>query len=556
MVVVMNKQTTLLLGDEALALAAIDGGVKAIFGYPGTPSTEIIEAAENYIKQLDHEIIAEWAANEKVAYEFALGTSYTGQRTVVTMKHVGLNVALDAFVNSAITGVNGGFVVAIADDPGMHSSQNEQDSRILSDFAHVLTLEPTSPQEVYDFTIKAFEISENLQLPVVLRLVTRLAHARGEVTRIDKKISPTDLGVPPESDKNNWVLIPGIARGRNVALRKKLEAMIQTCAPFNQLIDNATNTGVILAGMGQAYFDHFLSKNGIDKNKYNQLRIAGYPIDYNLIKNFTQLNDTLYVFEENYPYIEDMFIPYADGKAIIHGRRDKTIPVDGELSLASIRKALGYELPKSKISPRMKSKIDQITVPRPPKLCDGCGHSDAFKSIKAALKNIGVVDPSIFGDIGCYTLGVLPPRQGINTCVEMGASISMAYGAAVSGYSPSIGIIGDSTFFHSGMTSLVSIAKARVNVNLVIMDNAIVGMTGQQPPVTSDISVELAKATGMSEDDIYVLKPITKKLEYNTGILEKVFQHKGPNLIIFKRECIMAMRRKIYPFQKKVAAHG
>jgi len=551
----MTKQSTLLLGDEALALGALDGGVKAIFGYPGTPSTEIIEAAENYIKQTDDDIVAEWAANEKVAYEFALGTSYTGQRTVVTMKHVGLNVALDAFVNSALTGINGGFVVAVADDPGMHSSQNEQDTRILSDFSHIPLLEPTSPQEVYDFTIKAFQLSEELQLPVVLRLVTRLAHARGEVVRVENKISPPNLGLPNGNDKNNWVLIPGIARGRNIALRNKLEQMLEVCTPFNSYIDNQSKTGVVIAGMGQAYFDHFLSKNGIDKNNYNQLRIAAYPVDNKMIRDFAHNNETIYVFEENYPYLEDMLLPYADDRAVVHGRRDRTIPIDGELSLSSIRKALNFVKDDMKITEAVKNKIDNLIVSRPPQLCDGCGHTDAFKTINEALKNIGIKDPRIFGDIGCYTLGVLPPHLGINTCVEMGASMSMAYGAAVSGYTPAIGIIGDSTFFHSGMTSLVSIAKSDVNVNIVIMDNSIVGMTGQQPPVTSDISVELAKATGMSREDIHELKPIPKQHEYNTTELEKVFKKDGPSLIIFKRECIMAMRRKVYPFQQKAEAN-
>ncbi|KAA3612531.1 MAG: indolepyruvate ferredoxin oxidoreductase [Calditrichaeota bacterium] len=546
------KKSKLLLGDEALALAACDAGVKAFYGYPGTPSTEIFEAGEKYIEKTNDGRVAEWAANEKVAYEFALGTSYAGFRTVVTMKHVGLNVAFDAFVNSAITGVQGGLVVAVADDPSMHSSQNEQDTRVLADFAHIPLLEPATPQEVYDFTIQAFELSERLKLPVVLRLVTRLAHSRGEVYTAEKRLAPTSVGIPSEEEKNNWVLIPAIARGRYRDLRDKLPNIIDAAAKYNSFSANGRlKEGVLMAGMGIAYFEQYLSDNDIDPKKYNQLKIGAYPVDVQLLKDFVEKCDTIYVFEEDYPYLEDMIIPYAEGKCKVHGRRDGILAIDGELNLSTVRTVLAGKKVEGKVDDDLLAQISDLIEIRPPKLCDGCGHSDAYEAITKALKNIGVDDPRIFGDIGCYTLGVQPPFNAINTCVEMGASLSMAFGAAMAGMSPAVGVIGDSTFFHSGMPTLLSAAKSNLNLNLIIMDNAIVGMTGQQVPVAADIAPTLAKATGFEEDQVHVFIPLPKKTNENIEKLEKIFKEDKPSLIVFKRKCIQAMRRKLYTKPEK-----
>ncbi len=546
------KKSKLLLGDEALALGAMDAGVKCVYGYPGTPSTEIFEAAEEYIKKIDDGRVSMWAANEKVAYELALGTSYTGQRTVVTMKHVGLNVAFDAFVNSALTGVNGGMIVAVADDPGMHSSQNEQDTRPLADFAHLPLLEPTTPQEVYDFTIAGFEISEKLKLPVVVKLVTRLAHSRGEVFRRDDRLSPTTLGIPSKEEKNNWVLVPSIARVRFVDLKNKYSEMLKISAGFNKAIYCGKKIGVVISGMGIAYFDHYIEHNNISKEMFNQLRIKSYPVDKTLLQDFVRNNESVFVFEENYPYLEDLLLGYSlDKKCIIHGRRDCAVPQTGELSLGIIRKTLAFEPTNPKLTDAKKREIDKIVSSRPPKLCDGCGHTDAFKSLTTALKNIGIDDYRIFGDIGCYTLGVMPPHMAIHSCVEMGASLSMALGAALAGHTPSVGVIGDSTFFHSGMTTLISAVQAKVNINMVVMDNSIVGMTGQQPPVTIGICEDLAIAAGLPKEDIHVLTPLPKQHSANVDTLEKIFKKNGPSLIIFKRECIQALRRKLYPHQQK-----
>ena len=552
------KKSKLLSGNEALALAACDAGVKAFYGYPGTPSTEIFETGERFIKKLNDGRVAEWAANEKVAYEFGLGTSYTGHRAVVTMKHVGLNVAMDAFVNSAITGVQGGLIIAVADDPGMHSSQNEQDTRFLADFANVPLLEPASPQEVYDFTRRAFEISEKEKLPVVMRMVTRLSHSRGLVFTAKETQKPTGIGLPQGEDKLHWMLIPSYARGRYRNLRHKMPELISAVGEHNRLtLRPGIRTGVITAGMGRAYFDQYLHDNNIDPQKYNRLEIAGYPIDEGKIRQLLQACDKVYVFEEDYPYLEDKAIAFSGTACAVHGRRDETLQIDGELNIATVRQVLEGVKVTGKVDAALMDAISQLVEVRPPKLCDGCGHADAFKSITSALENIGIRDHRIFGDIGCYSLGVLPPLNGMNTVVEMGASLSMAFGAAMAGMSPSVGVIGDSTFFHSGMTTLLSAAKSNLNLNLVILDNSIVAMTGQQIPVAADVAPMLAQAVGFSADQIHILTPLPRQTKDNIAKLEEIFSDERPSLIIFKRKCIQAMRRKVYTdLKKKEAPHA
>lgn len=525
----------MVLGDEAVSHAAIDAGAKGIFGYPGTPSTEVFEAAEELVHSLDDGRIAQWAANEKVAYEMALGASYAGHRSIVTMKHVGLNVAMDAFVNSAMTGVNGGLVVLVADDPGMHSSQNEQDSRCLADFAMIPCLEPSTVQEVYDFTRKAFEISEELKLPVVLRLVTRLAHSRGVIEKV-QTIAPTALGLPAKGDKG-WILMPAIARQQYRKLRDRENDIIAHMDQMN-CSQNKNTKGVIIAGLGRAYFEQLCNEKH-ELKSLAKLEIKSYPFDMEKLKKFVDDCDEVYVFEENFPFIEDLAKLYAK-KTVIHGRRDDALPIDGELTPGALRNALGIEIPES------KSKAG-ITLPaRPPKLCDGCGHIDAFKSIQQALKNIGVDDPRIFGDIGCYTLGALPPYNSIDACVDMGASLGMALGASLVDMKPVIGVIGDSTFFHSGLTSLVSLPELKSNITFVVMDNSITAMTGQQKSISIENIETIAKAMGVPEKNIHTLKPLPKKFDENTKYMEGVLSHNGPDIVVFRRDCIQAMRKGLY----------
>lgn len=531
-----KRKQIMALGDEAVAHAAIDAGVKGVFGYPGTPSTEVFESAQQIIERKDDGRRACWGANEKVGYEMALGASYAGNRSLVTMKHVGLNVAMDAFVSSAITGVHGGLVCLVADDPGMHSSQNEQDSRYLADFALVPCIEPSTPQEVYDYTLKAYELSEKLSIPILIRLVTRLSHARSPIYKI-KSAPPVELGLPNDNPDKKWVLIPGNARVQYQKLRDKT-AVIQTeLAEFNS-IEIKGKKGVVLSGMGRAYFDQLCRTEPTLKD-FSRFDVSAYPLQSGKLEDFLEQCDEIYVFEESYPFLEDQLLA-RNMKTVIHGRRDNTIPLAGELDLLKLKKAFHLELPEVK----EKSSID-LPI-RPPRLCDGCGHIDAFQAIQAAFKNIGVDDPRIFGDIGCYTLGTLPPYNSIQTCVEMGASFGMALGAGLVGMKHVVGLIGDATFYHSGLTSLVSLKECQGNVTFIVVDNSITAMTGHQKTVAVNIIENIAKSVGLGDDQIHILKPLPKQLDKNVAALEKIFSHDGPDLVIFRRECIEAMRKGLY----------
>jgi len=289
-----SQAEVVALGVEAVAYAAFDAGIKAVFGYPGTPSTEGFERAELLIRAENAGRKAHWAANEKVAYELALGVSYAGYRTLVTMKHVGLNVAMDAFVNSALTGVQGGFVLLVADDPGMHSSQNEQDSRYLADFAHIPCLEPATGQEAYDYTRDAYGLSERLKLPVMLRLVTRLAHCRGSVAR--RAPDPvSSVGLPHPSEVPGWVLAPANARAQYQKLRQKLGPLLAEIGPYNRLIPGSARRGLALAGLGRALFFE-LAREAPSLLEWPRLEVSGLPLGGDLIDRFLGQTDEIFVF--------------------------------------------------------------------------------------------------------------------------------------------------------------------------------------------------------------------------------------------------------------------
>ena len=529
-----EKKEVLALGDEAVSYGAIDAGVKGVFGYPGTPSTEVFEAAEIMVNELDDGRVARWAANEKVAYEMALGCSYTGNRTIVTMKHVGLNVAMDPFVNSALTGVKGGLVVLVADDPSMHSSQNEQDSRYLASFAHLPCLEPSTPQEAYDLTRSAFELSETIKLPVMMKLVTRLAHSRGIVKRQELQ-KPVCLGMPSEEETLNWVLVPRISREKYNALRENLPILQKSVEKYNKLKLGKDRIGIVVAGMGKAHYDQLCRENEEVKD-FTRLDIQAYPIEHEIIEEMLSYCEIIYVFEEDYPYIEDQFLARTRHTKI-HGRRDRTIPISGEITPLELRQVLRLEVPKAKEPAKIK------LPPRPPRLCDGCGHIDAYKVIKTAFLELGTTDYRVFGDIGCYTLGVEKPYESLHSTVEMGASIGMTLGAALSGMEPAVGVIGDSTFFHSGLPTLVSMARCNVNANIVIMDNRITAMTGQQPTIAMDCLEKIAEGMGFNKEHIHTLIPLPKYHKENVKKFKEVIMHEGPDVIIFKRDCVQAVRK-------------
>lgn len=528
-------QSTLALGVEAVGCAAFDAGIKGAFGYPGTPSTEGFEYVEAMIRSEPAGRVAQWAANEKVAYDLALGVSYSGHRALVTMKHVGLNVAMDAYANSALTGVRGGLVLLVADDPGMHSSQNEQDSRRLAKFAWLPVLEPSTVQECYDFTWRAFALSEALQVPVMMRLVTRLAHCRALMVR-HEVLAPTGLGVAPKETIQDWVLIPSNARRRYQDLLAKQPRMVRELAPLNRLTAGSSRRGVALAGMGRAYFQQ-LALEHPELNTMPRLEVAGYPMDPGLEPAFLAQVDEVFVFEEDYPVLEERLTFQRAGK--IHGRLDGSLPRTGELTPRLLKDALGLSTLEGKGASSLDLPI------RAPRFCEGCGHVDAYEALQEALHNLGVPDARVFGDIGCYTLAAQEPMGAIHAVVEMGASISMAVGAAMAGQSPSVAVIGDSTFGHSGLPALLTAADSGVNVTILILDNRVVGMTGQQPSQALDQVERMVLGMGIPKAQVQVLTPLPRQHEANVEALEAALLHPGPSVLVFRRECIQSLRRGV-----------
>jgi indolepyruvate ferredoxin oxidoreductase alpha subunit len=524
----------ILLGDEAVALGAIHAGLSGAYSYPGTPASEIMEFL---IRKSDgrKNFIASWSVNEKVAYEEALGVSFAGKRAMVSMKHVGLNVAADPFINSAITGANGGLVVVAADDPGMHSSQNEQDSRFYAQFAQLFCFEPSNHQEAYDMTREAFDISEEFGIPVMVRLVTRLSHSRSRVEpRPPQKQNALHYGIGKE-----WTLLPVNARRQFKNLLEKQKELLELSdrSEFNSLDLSQKNTalGVIASGVASNYvLENYEDGVGCP----SILKISTYPLPVTLISELIHHVDSVLVAEEGYPFIEKNLrgILGLEGKAVL-GKLDGHLPMTGELSPEIIRQALA-------IKPREKIQINDFKIAaRPPQLCAGCPHADSYKALNKALESYP--QSNVFSDIGCYTLGALPPYNAINSCVCMGASIGMAKGGAEAGIFPSVAVIGDSTFAHSGLTPLLSAAKAQTNMTVIILDNSIVAMTGGQPTFASGKGlVKMVEGLGVKRDHIRVIEPLPKNLEKNIQIFKEEFDYNGLSVIIASRECIQEVRKK------------
>ncbi|MBQ4167577.1 MAG: indolepyruvate ferredoxin oxidoreductase subunit alpha [Clostridia bacterium] len=516
-----------MLGNEAIARGAYEAGVRVSSAYPGTPSTEINENIANY-----REIYSEWAPNEKVAVEVALGAAVGGARSMACMKHVGLNVAADPFFTATYTGINAGMVVVVADDPGMHSSQNEQDTRLLARASHAPCLDPSSSQECKDFMKLAFEISEEYDTPVIVRLTTRIAHARTLVEQGER--------VVPElreykKDIKKYVSMPAnmIGRHKVVEAREIRLAEDANTLPINRIEWADRKIGVITSGAAYNYVKEAMPEASVLK-----LGLA-YPLPRKLIEEFAAGVETLYVIEDMEPFYEDTIKAWG----IPCSGKDKT-GVQGELFMHKIEEKFNGAEP---VGPMNTADIPV----RPPVLCPGCPHRGLYYVL-------GKLKLTVCSDIGCYTLGALPPLSGVDTCVCMGASIGMAHGMekarGVDQAKHTVAVLGDSTFCHSGMTGLLNMAYNRSVGTVIIADNSITGMTGHQnnpangkdihgEPTTQLDIVKLCEAMGVAS--VRIVDPFDLK-ETERVIKEEVARD-GLSVVISRRPCALIIKQTNKP---------
>jgi indolepyruvate ferredoxin oxidoreductase alpha subunit len=523
----------ILLGAEAVARGAVDAGISAAYAYPGTPSTEIFETILELDRRDGLHLHARWSANEKVALEEALGMSYAGRRALVSFKHVGLNVAADPFLNSALTGAHGGLVIAVADDPSMHSSQNEQDSRFYADFANVPCLEPSSQQEAYEMAVDAFDVSERLKMPVMLRLTTRLAHSRAVVTPRPRRAQ----NVAKFTDESwKWTLLPSNARkafDELLAHQVDFQAWSQA-HPANQLtVTGQGRPGIVASGIAIGYVKAALAEK---LNDYNLLHIGAYPIPEASLRSLVASSSALYVFEEGYPLIERLLVGIGrDPSVPVYGRLSGLVPRAGELNADKVKRAFGLPL-AAKV--HVPAAVANVMQPRAPVLCEGCPHTDSYRFLNEVMAEHP--GSRVMGDIGCYTLGYYAPHNGIQSCVCMGASIGMASGVVHAGLWPVVCVLGDSTFTHSGLPPLLDAIREDTDMTVMILDNSIVAMTGGQETLVgeTDKIVKLVKGLGANPDHIHVLSPLPKAHEQNVALLRQEVAHRGLSVIVASRACV------------------
>ncbi|MDE6006017.1 MAG: indolepyruvate ferredoxin oxidoreductase [Muribaculaceae bacterium] len=533
------KTKQLLLGDEALALGAIYGGLSGAYAYPGTPSTEILEYVQKNPLARERKIHSHWSSNEKTAMEEALGMSFCGKRAITSMKHVGMNVAADPFVNSAMTGANGGFLVIAADDPSMHSSQNEQDSRFYADFAMIPALEPSNQQEAYDMARYGFELSERLGVPVLTRLVTRLSHSRAVVETDCEPLPENKLHYP--SNTRQWVLMPAMSKVRNRSLIAQQADFVKAseASPFNSYTEaHDHRLGIIVSGIAYNYLMECFEGNC----PFPVVKLSQYPLPTKLLRRLYDSCDALMVIEEGQPFIEGKLKGLCESGKKIYGKLSGNVVRDGELNPDLVAEAIRSVIPNAKGLRFLKgADAADIIAPRPPMLCQGCGHRDVYGALNEALE--AYKDPKVFGDIGCYTLGFLKPFNAIDTCVDMGASITMAKGAADAGQHPSVAIIGDSTFTHSGMTGLLDAINEDSPILVIISDNLTTGMTGGQDSQGTGKIEDICLGLGADPAHVRTIDSLPKNHDEMVRLFREEIDHKGLSVVVSRRECIQTARR-------------
>ncbi|MBC7190652.1 indolepyruvate ferredoxin oxidoreductase subunit alpha [Candidatus Aerophobetes bacterium] len=536
----MQEKILLLMGNEAIARGAYEAGVKLASAYPGTPSTEVLETLANF---KDKEIWCEWAPNEKVALEVAAGASLAGARSLVAMKHVGLNVAADPLMTLSYIGVEGGLVIVVADDPGMHSSQNEQDTRNYAKFAKVPLLEPSDSQEAKDFTVFAFELSEKFKTPVILRSTTRISHCKSPV-RIGERKKPSSS---PHFNKNPERYVPVPRYGRE--MRKRLEERLQklkeysNLCPLNKIIKRENKLGIITASISFQY--------SMEEFPYASILKLGlsYPFPDRLIMDFSSRCEKVIIMEELDGFIEEHVKSLgikAEGK--------KYFGSIGELTPDKVaeahRKIKGEKSFKSEDQAQDEGKTsckEKTSLPaRPPVFCPGCPHRGLFYALSK-------IDCIVTGDIGCYSLGVFPPYSRMDTILCMGGGITVAHGMDKAGLreKPLIGVVGDSTFFHSGITGLLEISYNKGISTIIVVDNRITAMTGHQDhPGTGKTLMGEETYTALPEDfaracgikNIKIIDPLDFK---NTlKVLKEETGKNEPSFIVSRRTCALLERKK------------
>lgn len=517
----------ILLGNEAVARGAYEAGVKVISSYPGTPSTEITESAAAYER-----IHCEWSTNEKVGLEVAIGASIRGARAMSCMKHVGVNVAADPLFTASYIGVNGGLLVVAADDPGMHSSQNEQDSRHYARAAKVPMLEPSDSQECKDFIIKAFELSEKYDTPVMLRLHTRVSHSRSLVELNE----PSDIRVMSyEKNVGKYVMMPGMAIKRHVEVEKRMIAVaddssdVSTGTGLHKEIINSSDLGIITSGAVYNYVREALPDASVLK-----LGMI-WPLPEALIRSFAAKVKRLVVVEELDPFFEKEIAAFGipcEGKSLFS--------LNGEYTTDMIRSAL------SDIPAPDQAILTSDLPPapgRPPVMCAGCPHKGLFM----ALSRLKV---QVMGDIGCYTLGALPPTSAMDACVCMGASIGMAHGfdKATDGTDSgkTVAVIGDSTFLHSGITNLLNAVYNRSNITVIILDNSITGMTGHQQNASTGYDIRLTPAPAVNLEKLCESVGVTSIRTFDPvdtvlaqSVIKEEINKPGVSVVISRRPCAL-----------------
>ncbi len=528
----------LLLGNEAIAWGAMAAGVRVVTAYPGTPSTEVFTALAEKASDFDYH--AEWCVNEKVALEVAYGAAISGARSLVSMKQVGLNVASDPLLSGTYLGVKGGLVLVVADDPGPHSSQTEQDTRQFARFAKVPVLDPADPHEAMEMTKQAFNISERYQVPVIMRPTTRVCHVGQDVEIPEFQTPSSEHGFKKGGD---YIIFPNVATRKHGELLNKLEQLSRefSASPFNSIEEDG-DLGIICSGVSYHHVKDALARTGYHASI---LKIGTpFPFPDDLASKFIANKTSLLVVEELDPVVEEALFRLMGSKGIqvkLSGKNDGLVPATGELNINIVEKALDAWNGTSK-------PVEQLTLPelpaRSPILCAGCPHRASFYAIrKAAGKKSDIV---FTGDIGCYTLGVMPPLSATDTCLCMGASITQAQGIGrAEPGRKSIAVLGDSTFYHTGIPGLLNAVYNQFPLTLVIMDNSTTAMTGFQPHAGTGVTamgqevpavdmVQMIKGCGVKS--IQVLDPVDHKDAVQA--VKQALDEDGPSVVIMKRACI------------------